>query len=69
MFDSISKVINTSTLDTTKIKQIYMKIQVLDSRVTEMIDEGFKIKNKNKDRDNKKNTFNPYNHLKTNCLI
>ena len=67
MFDSIFESNNTSTLDTTKSKQIYMKIQVLDSRVTEMIDEGFK--NKNKDKDNRKNTFNPYNHLKTNCLI
>ena len=42
---------------------------MLDSRATEMINEGFKNKNKDKDNDNRKNTFNPYNHLKTNCLI
>lgn len=46
MFDSIQKAINTTNLDVAEGKQIYEKLQILDSRVTEMIEEGFKIKNR-----------------------
>ena len=60
MFDSIQKVINASTLDATESKQIYEKLQVLDSRVTEMIDEGFKIRNK----ENRKNIIQSWQAFK-----
>ena len=51
MFDLIQSVINGTSLDVNESKKIYEKLQNLDSRVTEMINEGFKIKNR-EDRKN-----------------
>ena len=51
MFDLIQSVINGTSLDVNESKKIYEKLQNLDNRVTEMINEGFKIKSR-EDRKN-----------------
>lgn len=45
-FDLIQKVVNGSFLSADESKKIYEKIGVLDQRVSEMIEQGFKIKNR-----------------------
>ena len=46
MFDFIQKVINSKSLDVAESKQIYENLEKLNSRVSELIEQGFKIKNK-----------------------
>lgn len=45
-FEIIQKVINNPILTPDESKKIYEKITILDDRVTEMINEGFKIRNR-----------------------
>ena len=52
LFDFIQIVVGKN-LDADKAKEIYESIQALDDRVSEMIEEGFKIKN----RENRKSTI------------
>lgn len=45
-FDFIQKVVSNKNLDAEEAKEVYDKISVINDRVSEMITEGFKIKNK-----------------------
>mmetsp|Transcript_42755 Transcript_42755/g.50107 ORF Transcript_42755/g.50107 Transcript_42755/m.50107 type:complete len:481 (-) Transcript_42755:1748-3190(-) len=46
LFDSVQCVVGSKSLGAAEGKQIYEKLQALDARVSEMIEEGFKIKNR-----------------------